>query len=108
MDGEYGVLVKKAWKSVITSWDMSIRTVIFYMPTATELLLSCRCMTRTLLIQRLLQVPHENASQEIWCGCSCAIEYRDVRVQGSRVKQERQINRQTSVDARRVLIPEDC
>jgi hypothetical protein len=22
MDGEYGVLVKKAWKSVITSWDV--------------------------------------------------------------------------------------
>jgi hypothetical protein len=45
----------------LASWDMSFRIVIFYMPTAAELLLSCRCMTRTLPIQRLLQVPHENA-----------------------------------------------
>jgi hypothetical protein len=59
--GEYGVLVKKVWKSVITSWDMSFRTIISYMPTAAELFLSCRCVTRTLPIQRLLQVAHENA-----------------------------------------------
>lgn len=30
---------------VITSWDMSFRTVISYRPTAAELLLSCRCIS---------------------------------------------------------------
>jgi hypothetical protein len=49
----------------------------------------------------------EMPSRAIRCGCPCVIEHRNMYVQGSRVKQERQINRQTGTSARRVLIPED-